>query len=79
MVVPLADPPVGTRGRPFLDRFASAFDGRSQVADLEEVLEKGRREIEAACCDVDDLFQGRTLREVERGRKGFGVIESFSN
>lgn len=43
-VVPLADPPVGTRGLPFRDLFFSGMVGRSQLPALTAVLENGRRD-----------------------------------
>ena len=57
MVVPRADPPVGTRGRPFRDLFFSGIVGRSQVPGLAIVLENGRREIEAPFFEKTALFE----------------------
>jgi hypothetical protein len=78
MVVPLADPPVGTRGRPFLDRFFSGIVGRSQFPGRTAVLENGRREM-VASEEVVVLFDDRAMRAMQTGRKGLEAIESLSN
>lgn len=74
--MPLAEPPVGTRGRPFRDRFFSGIVGKSQFPALAEVLENGRR--------LPDAFCGLTRFDVEGieealiGRRGVDAIDSLS-
>jgi hypothetical protein len=48
--VPLEEPPVGTRGRPFGDLFLSGFVGSSQLPDFIGLLEKSLR------CIVENAF-----------------------
>jgi histidyl-tRNA synthetase len=79
MVVPRADPPVGTRGRPFRDLFFSGIVGRSQVPGLAIVLENGRREIEAPFFEKTALFEDAGERAVQSGRRGLKAIESLLN
>ncbi len=79
MVVPRADPPVGTRGRPFRDLFFSGIVGRSQFPALVLVLENGRQEIEVPLFDNADLFEDSGERAVHNGRRELEVIESLSN
>ena len=79
MVVPRADPPVGTRGRPFRDLFFSGWVGRSQLPGLTDVLEKGRREIEELLLGKVFLFVNADERAGHSGRKGAEAIESLSN
>lgn len=74
--MPLADPPVGTRGLPFRDRFFSGCVGRSQLPPLIGVLEKGRREVVGQFSDAANI---RMEEGVRRGRKGVEDIESFWN
>ena len=74
--MPLADPPVGTRGLPFRDRFFSGEVGRSQLPALAAVLENGRRVVEGPFFDVCWV---RVERGVMRGRRGEEDIESFWN
>jgi len=78
MVVPRADPPVGTRGRPLRDLFFSGLDGRSQLPALAVVLENGRR-MEVPFGGKDGLFEEVAERALHSGRRGVEAIESFSN
>src|ERR1700712_2260584 len=75
MVVPRADPPVGTRGRPLRDLFFSGLDGRSQLPALAVVVEKGR----VPFGGKDGLFEEVTDKALHSGRRGVEAIESFSN
>ena len=77
MVVPLEEPPVGTRGRPFRDRFFSGAVGRSQLPALAAVLEKGRRATEAVP-GFDVLQPEEGMRRVLTGRMGAENSESLS-
>ena len=77
MVVPRADPPVGTRGRPFLDFFFSNAVGRSQVPALAVVLEKGRLVPGETFFGVV-LFPYDVMKADPMGRKGNGATESLS-
>lgn len=78
IVVPLADPPVGTRGLPFRDLFFSGAVGKSQSPARLAVMENGRLDMGVT------FFEGVGLRDdqgVERdmmGRSGLEAIESFS-
>ncbi len=78
MVVPRADPPVGTRGRPFRDLFFSGMVGRSQFPALMLVLENGRREIEVPLLNTI-MFENAVEGRVHMGRRGAEAIESLSN
>jgi hypothetical protein len=78
MVVPLAEPPVGTRGLPFLDRFFSGEVGNSQFPAFIAVLENGRRLIEAFFEQSVPLLEGKVKAEI-RGRRGVEDNESRSN
>jgi hypothetical protein len=70
-VVPLADPPVGTRGRPLRDLFFSGIVGNNQFPALTAVLEKGR-------CEAEWPFLGRCVAKALGGRNGNAALESFS-
>jgi hypothetical protein len=77
--VPLAEPPVGTRGRPFRDLLASGFVGNSQFPGLAAVLENGRLELKLPFCKGSGVIPNEgAVRELS-GRHEIEDIESLSN
>lgn len=74
-VVPRAEPPVGTRGRPLRLFLASFLRGRSQLW-VEEVEEKGRKDrglCEEEVCAVVGVVRGSLERCAEMGRPAVEV------
>jgi hypothetical protein len=69
---------VGTRGRPFRDRFFSGCVGRSQLPALAGVLENCLHDgLEAVALSA--LRRVEVAKRPCDGRKGVEIIESLSN
>jgi hypothetical protein len=78
-VVPLADPPVGTRGRPLGDRLFSGLVGRSQFPAFLAVLENGRRGTELTFSWSFGLCKDQGARKAAVDRETDEHIEMFPN
>lgn len=66
--MPRADPPVGTRGRPFRDRLASGFEGRSQLPLFRAVFENVRMVVVDASGFEDGVLSRDVVQSCRKGR-----------